>query len=135
MKSYILKSSGKSRISAALAQLCSEGEVGELLLRNGVSQEAFCLFLARLASLHFAAGKDAEHVAAVFSLVSGGNTSAAQKALADVSIHWEETDAEGCSILDKDGAPTFAKSAQSVSAYWTKDGGSKSVANLSLLKL
>lgn len=135
MKSYILKTNGKSKISSALAQLCAEGEVGESLLRNGVSQSAFCLFLARLASLHFAAGRTAEQVAEVFSLVSGGNTSAAQKALNDVSIHWEETTKDGESILDKDGNPTYSAKAQSVGAYWSTLSGATQVANLSLLKL
>ena len=133
-RSYVLKSDG-GKIAQALAQLCAEGETGEPLLRSGVNQAAFCLFLAKLAIAHSDAGHNAEQIADVFSLVSGGNTSAAQKALNDVSIHWEITDANGESVLGKDGLPTFEEKAQSVGAYWGKLGGGKAVANLSLLKL
>jgi len=135
MKSYTLKSDG-GKIAQALAQLCAEGEIGESLFRNGVSQASFCLFLAKLAVAHSKAGRSAEQIADVFSLVSGGNTSAAQKALNDVSVHWEITDKSGESVLDeKTGLPTFSEKPQSVGAYWLAQGGGKTVANLSLLKL
>lgn len=135
MKSYILKTDG-GKIAQALATLCAEGAIGEPLLRSGVNQASFCLFLAKLAVAHHDAGRTAEQIADVFSLVSGGNTSAAQKALNDVSIHWELTTKEGESILDeKTGEPTFSEKAQSVGAYWLSQGGGKAVANLSLLKL
>ena len=134
MKSYKLKTDG-GKIGQALAQLCAEGEVGEALFRGGVNQASFCLFLAKLAYAHADAGRTTEQIADVFGLVSGGNTSAAQKALNDVAVHWEVTDKNGESVLDAKGNPTFEEKPQSVGAYWLSQGGGKTVANLSLLKL
>lgn len=116
-KSYSLKASGNSKIAAALAKLCANGEIGEPLVRSGVSQGAFALFLARLAAKHLAAGKTPEQVADVFTLVSGGNASAARQALAECALEFD------------------GEKAQSVSAFWLKSGGIAAAPNLSILDL
>ncbi len=117
MKTYVLKSTGNSKIAAALAKLCAQGAIGEPLVRSGVSQGSFTLFLARLAALHLAAGKTPEQLADVLTLVSGGNASAARQALND------------CEIVVDDGK------AQSVGAFWGKAGTTTAAPNLSLLDL
>lgn len=116
-KSYTLTATG-GKIAAALAKSCAEGQIGEPLFRSGISQDAFCLFLARLSAKHHEAGKTPEQVADVFVLVSGGNASAASQALGKCSITWEGE----------------AKQ-QSVADYWNKQGGARSAPNLSILDL
>ncbi len=118
MKSYEIKSEGSGKISAALAKMCAMGAIGEPLVRSGVTQDAFCLFLARLAKRHIEAGKTDDEVAAVLLLVSGGNASAARQALGACSLIWEG-----------DSKP------QSVMAYWQRSGGSKAAPNLAALDL
>lgn len=134
-RSYILKTDG-GKLSQALCQLCAEGEFGESLLRSGVNQASFCLFLAKIAVAHAAKGRSAEQIAEVFNLISGANASAAKQALNDLSIHWEIVNKDGESVLGpKTGEPTFEEKAQSVGAYWAKSGGSKPALNLSILNL
>lgn len=117
-QNYTLETGSKAgKIAAALCKLCQVGAVGEPILRNGVTQEAFCLFLARLCSAHAAAGKTPEQIADVLILVSGGNASAARQALADCTLTFE-------------GAKP-----QSVSSYWNKIGGGRVAPNLSALDL
>lgn len=135
MKSYILKASF-GKIATSLAKFCAEGEIGESLLREGINQASFNLFLAKLAESRLCRAVNPMPVAKLadlFSLVSGANSSAAQKALATCSIRWELVDEDGASILDKDGNPTWEKNEQSVEAYWAKAGGGKAISNLSLL--
>lgn len=132
-KSYLITSNGGGKISAALAKLCAEGELGESLFRSGISQDAFCLFLARLAADRLAKGKTPEQLADIFLLVSGANASAARQALGRCELQWEALDKDGNSILDKDGDPTWDVKKQSVEAYWLKASGGKAAPNLSLL--
>lgn len=132
-KSYKLESTGGGKVSAALAKLCSQGELGEALLRSGVSQDAFCLFLARLAAQKLAAGKTPEQLADIFLLVSGGNASAARQALGRCELVFEALTKDGESILDDKGEPTWESKKQSVEAYWNKSSGGKAAPNLSLL--
>lgn len=118
MKTYQLETGSKGgKIAAALVKMCQVGAVGEPLVRNGMTQDAFCLFLAKLASLHLGAGRTPEQVADVFILVSGGNASAARQALGD------------CTLTFEDSKPT------SVSAYWLKNGGGRAAPNTSILDL
>lgn len=116
-KSYTLTATG-GKIAAALAKLCAEGEMGESLFRSGISQDAFCLFLAKLAKKHLDAGKTPEQLADVLLLVSGGNASAASQALGKCSITWEGETKQ-----------------QSVADFWNKQGGARSAPNLSILDL
>lgn len=114
-RQYILTSDG-GKIAAALAKRCAPGEIGETLIRNGLTQSSFVLFLAREALNQAAKGKTAEQLADIFSLLSGGNASAARQALADCTLQWEGDEKK-----------------QSVGAYWQKLGGGKQAPNLSLL--
>ena len=119
-KTYEIKAGG-GKISAALAKLCAQGQMGESLVRSGVSQDAFCLFLAKLATAHLSKGKTPEQLADVFLLVSGGNSSAARQSLGKCSLRWDSS--------DKD---------QSVEAYWIllkEEGGDRAAPNLSALDL
>ena len=118
MKSYKLETGSKGgKIAAALVKMCQVGAVGEPLVRSGMTQDGFCLFLAKLAALHLAAGRSPEQIADVFILVSGGNASAARQALAD------------CTLTFDGEKPT------SVSAYWLKNGGGRAAPNTSILDL
>lgn len=115
-ESYTLEAGNKGgKIAAALVKLCQIGAVGEPLLRSGVSQDAFCLFLARVAHERFAKGKTAEQIADAFMLLSGGNASAARQALG------------GCTLTFEGGKPS------SVEAYWLRSGSGRAAPNLSAL--
>lgn len=115
-KTYKLETGSKGgKIAAALVKMCQVGAVGEPLLRSGVSQDAFCIFLARVAEARLKAGKTPEQVADAFILLSGGNASAARQALNDCTVEFEGE------------KPT------SVGAYWLKAGGGKAAPNLSAL--
>ena len=134
-RSYRLIPSGSSKISAALARKCQQGEIGESLFRSGISQASFCLFLVRFAQELLSPNavrpaKTPEQATNSFLLVSGGNASAAQKALAGVAIEWEAVDKAGESILDKDGQPTWEPKQMSVSSYWESLGDSAGAPNL-----
>lgn len=115
-KSYSLKSDG-GKIAAALVKLCTPGQVGESMLRTGVNQSSFGLFLAKLAKAHIEKGRTAEQLADVFALVSGGNASAAKQALNDCEITFE------------------GEKPISVGAYWNRNGDAKGAPNLGLLDL
>ena len=118
MKTYKLTTGDKAgKIAAALVQMCQVGAVGEPLIRSGVSQGAFALFLAKLAILHAEAGRSAEQIAEVFELVSGGNASAARQALGD------------CTIEEEGSKP------MSVTTFWNKNGGGRTAPNISILNL
>lgn len=133
-RSYKLLPSGSGKIAAGLAKMCQQGEIGESLFRSGITQESFNLFLVKLARNRFAAGKTDSQAAEAFTVVSGGNASAAQKALATCAIQWEAVNEQGESILDeKTGEPTWEKNQMSVEAYWKSLGGSTGAPNLSAL--
>lgn len=122
-KSYVLKSNG-GKISAALAKLCAVGGLGESLVRNGVSQDAFCLFLARVAVSRIEAGKTAEQLTEIFLLLSGGNSSAARQALGRCSIRFED---------DPEVSPKHPE--YLVETYWERAGGGKAAPSLAALDL
>ncbi len=110
--SYKLIPAGNGKIAPALCMKCAEGETGEFLIRSGLSQSSFCAFLAQIAYNGYKAGKTAEQMARAFSMLSGANASAAQKALADCTIEWA------------DGKK------QSVAAYWLSIGSAKGAPDL-----
>jgi len=114
IKNYILKATN-GKIAQALCKRCAQGEIGESLLRSGLSQSAFVLFIAKEAMNQSAKGKTAEQLADILTLLSAGNASAAKQALADCTIELE------------------GEKPQSVSAFWGKNGGPKTAINLSLL--
>jgi len=116
MKSYTLKTSGRGEIAAAFAKVCLPGQPGERLIRSGLTQGSFCLFLAELASLHFAAKREPKVIAQVLAKVSGGNASAAKQALETLVIKWEDGKEE------------------SVATHWGKSGEA-AAPDLSILDL
>jgi len=128
-RSYQIVPSGSGKIAAALAQKCAQGEIGESLVRNGITQASFCLFLCRFAQALFTKtdkreAKTPEQAANSFLLVSGGNASAAQKALGQCELHWEIIDENGESVLDKDGNPQFdSKKPMLVETLWAQGAG------------
>lgn len=111
MKNYTLEVRGRSKIAAALAKKSQAGQPGEILIRSGCNQSNFCLFLVRLAIDLQEKEKDESVMHSAFNLVSGGNCSAAQKAMAenlDIIIEGEKK--------------------QSLSAYWGQGDGGPAVA-------
>lgn len=115
-KSYTLTVGNKGgKIAAALVKLCQVGAPGEPLLRSGLNQDSFCLFLARVAHKFAAAGKTPEQIADAFMLLSGGNASAARQALNDCTVEFEGEKPMG------------------VGSYWLKAGGGRAAPNLSAL--
>lgn len=113
-KNYTLEVNGRGKIAPALAKKCAVGEAGENLIRSGITQENFCAFLVKIALELHAKGKSESDIAMAFSLLSGANASAAQKALAECTVKFE------------------GEKPQSVSAYWLSIGGSKAAPNLAL---
>ena len=90
---YTLSVDGESRSkqAAALAAFLSEGKAGECIVRHGLTNETWALFLARLCARAANAGHDERAIAALLVGVSAGNLSAASKLLNAITIE----DAEG----------------------------------------
>ena len=90
---YTLSVDGESRSkqAAALAAFLSEGKAGDCIVRHGLSNETWALFLARLCARAGSAGHDERAIAALLVGVSAGNLSAASKLLNAITIE----DAEG----------------------------------------
>lgn len=89
MKSYTLKSTGRSEIATAYANQMAEGKSGEILIRNGFNQSNFVVFMARLALRAVAAGYDEAKLIIVLRQVACGNASQARQACADITIEFE----------------------------------------------
>ena len=90
---YTLSVDGESRSkqAAALAAFLSEGKAGDCIVRHGLSNETWALFLARLCARAANAGHDERAIAALLVGVSAGNLSAASKLLNSITIE----DADG----------------------------------------
>ena len=90
---YSLSIDGESRSkqAASLAAFLSEGKAGDCIVRHGLTNETWALFLARLCSRAERAGHDEQAIAALLVSVSAGNLSAASKLLNAVTM----TDPEG----------------------------------------
>lgn len=91
--SYTLSMDGESRSkqAASLAAFLSEGKAGECIVRHGLTNETWALFLARLCLRASAAGHDEQAIADLLVSISAGNLSAASKLLNAITIK----DAEG----------------------------------------
>lgn len=131
-KPYQLTSGG-GKISAALCQKCQPGQGGESLLRDGLSQESFNLFIAREVRKMIAAKLSDEQIADILGLLSASNASAASQALARCAIRWALVDKEGKQSKDDKGVLLWEANEISVGKYWEKTGGSKAAPNLSAL--
>ena len=90
---YTLSVDGESRSkqAAALAAFLSEGKAGDCIVRHGLTNETWALFLSRLCARAGAAGHDERAISALLVGVSAGNLSAASKLLNAITIE----DAEG----------------------------------------
>ncbi len=117
MKTYTLAPNGASKIAASLCKICSPGQPGESLIRDGFNQSTFTAFLANISMRHFAKGRNEAQLAQLFTQVSAANASAARQAL-------------GGATLVADGGK-----AQSVEAHWGKAGGAAIAVDTSLLDL
>ena len=87
-KNYTLSVAGESRSkqAATLAAFLSEGKAGECVVRHGLSNETWALFLARLCARAGASGHDENEIASLLVSVSAGNLSAAGKLLNAITI-------------------------------------------------
>ena len=85
---YTLSVDGESRSkqAASLAAFLSEEKAGECIVRHGLSNETWALFLARLCLRAERAGHDEQAIAALLVSVSAGNLSAASKLLNAITI-------------------------------------------------
>ena len=90
---YTLSVDGESRSkqAAALAAFLSGGKAGDCIVRHGLSNETWALFLARLCARAANAGHDERAISALLVGVSAGNLSAASKLLNAITIE----DADG----------------------------------------
>ena len=88
----------RSKQAAALAAFLSEGKAGECVVRHGLTNETWALFLARLCARAANAGHDERSIAALLVGVSAGNLSAASKLLNSITI---EDDAGNSNQLDE----------------------------------
>lgn len=113
MKSYTIKNNSKSKVAANLAVMLEAGKAGEILIRDGFSQDSFCAFLADFALRAAKAGHDRAKLTTAFQMLAAGNASQARQALADVVI-----------VIDG--------KEQSLGAYWQKNS-SATPPDLSLL--
>ena len=91
--SLIVDGESRSKQAAALAAFLSEGKAGDCIVRHGLSNETWALFLARLCARAGAAGHDEKAIAALLVGVSAGNLSAASKLLNAITIKDEDGNA------------------------------------------
>ncbi len=84
--SLIIDGESRSKQAASLAAFLSEGKAGECIVRHGLSNETWALFLARLCSRAERAGHDEQAIASLLVSVSAGNLSAASKLLNSITI-------------------------------------------------
>ena len=89
---YSLAVDGESRSkqAASLAAFLSEGKAGDCIVRHGLTNETWALFLARLCARAGAAGHDERAIASLLVGVSAGNLSAASKLLNTITIEDEK---------------------------------------------
>ena len=76
----------RSKQAASLAAFLSEGKAGECIVRHGLTNETWALFLTRLCLRAAKAGHDEEEISALLVSVSAGNLSAAGKLLNAITI-------------------------------------------------
>jgi len=76
----------RSKQAASLAAFLSEGKAGECVIRHGLSNETWALFLTRLCLRAERAGHDEQEIAALLVSISAGNLSAAGKILNSITI-------------------------------------------------
>lgn len=138
---YELKTTGSSKLAAALVQLCAQGKLGETLITKGVTQSAVSLFGANLALALAAQKKSAVEIAEVFDLASIANASALKQALAECEIVLESDDDHKANggkwlALPADAKPDDKpKRVQLlVDAFWSARGSGRASPNLSALK-
>ena len=84
--SLIVDLESRSKQAAALAAFLSEGKAGDCIVRHGLSNETWALFLARLCGRAGQAGHDERAIANLLVGVSAGNLSAAAKLLNSITI-------------------------------------------------
>lgn len=111
---YKLELSGESRSKQAgrLAAFLSEGKAGECIIRQGLTNDSWALFLTRIVARCLDAGKGEEEIARVLVEVGAGNISAARQSMNAIDFVQEGEDGEIRVVLET--VVTRQKSALSV---------------------
>lgn len=99
---YKLELSGESRSKQAgrLAAFLSEGKAGECIVRQGLTNDSWALFLTRIVARCVAAGKEEEEIARVLVEVGAGNISAARQAMNAIDFVQGEGESELRVVLE-----------------------------------
>lgn len=140
MKNYTLKVLGRSSHAAALAQRCAIGQIGETLVTQGVSKEAWNSFIFELVKSGIAKKIPEEAILHALNVLDAGNASASRQAIKDLILVTPRLDKAGAPILaEADSADGAVKKGQplmheqTVEKYWTSIGGAKAPIDLSKL--
>lgn len=111
---YKLELSGESRSKQAgrLAAFLSPGKAGECIVRQGLTNDSWALFLTRIVTRCLDVGKGEEEIARILVEVGAGNISAARQAMN--SIDFVQGEGESALRVVLDEVVTKQKSALSV---------------------
>lgn len=111
---YKLELSGESRSKQAgrLAAFLSEGKAGECIVRNGLTNDTWSLFLTRIVARCVKAEMKEEEIARLLTEVGAGNLSAARQAMN--SIDFLQGEGENAQRVVLETVVTRQKSALSV---------------------
>lgn len=139
MKTYTLRVIGRSGHAAALAARCAVGQLGESLVRNGITKEGWNDFILSLITTGLDKGIAADHILAAMNLLDAGNASASRQAIKDLIMVQPVLDKDGKPVLavGKDGKPLEPAQPMvhemTVEAFWASNGGAKASVDLSKL--
>jgi hypothetical protein len=89
----------KSKTAHVYAHLMAEGKPGEVLVRNGFGKDAYCRFLAKVASAGVAAGMTEDQLFSLFSQLDAGNSSAVRQACEAIMITFDGEKAQNFASL------------------------------------
>jgi hypothetical protein len=134
---YRLRPTGRGKPEAALASLCSPGQIGEPLIAEGVSKPAWNTFVLALVTACQAAGMSDDDIVANMNTVDAGNASASRQNIESLAMSFP-VKVDGKPVLIeaddpakglKKGDPTWGTE-HSVGAFWARAGIGAAKANL-----
>ena len=107
MKTYKINSDKAGKIGKQIASQLLPGKAGEILIRNGCTQDNYAHFIADVAHRSVNAGHDIAKTAAIFKQLAACNASQAKQALADVEITVDDLKPQslGSFFAKTDGGP------------------------------